>query len=126
MGWLLVWLGVFAAFAGFIGGLWFAVIGLFVASAAAAEEQRVRLEAALAHLRASDVMSPLPGEAPDRDHAPRIGAGEAAAALLERPEFLAAGRAVVVDELGRPLGVITFADLERLARPGPPARAGAA
>lgn len=38
-------------------------------------------------------------------------------ALLERPSFVAFGRAAVVDDAGRPLGVITTSDLDRRAQP---------
>jgi Zn-dependent protease len=53
------------------------------------------------------------GEAAARDPALRLGPDEPAAGLLERPAFLREGWAVVVDALGRPLGIVSIADLQR-------------
>jgi Zn-dependent protease len=54
---------IFATRAGF-GGIWIAVIGWFLISAAAAEERQARLGSALSGVRVRDVMSPQPYGAP--------------------------------------------------------------
>jgi len=61
-----------------------------------------------------------------RDAALRIEPTRSASALLTDPMFRSVGRAVVVDELGRPLGIVSVTDIERrlraeglVAHPGP-------
>jgi Zn-dependent protease/CBS domain-containing protein len=64
-GWLLVAAGLwlFVAFVG-IGGLWFMLIGWFLITAANAEAQHARVQAAFADVRVRDVMAPDPVVAP--------------------------------------------------------------
>jgi Zn-dependent protease/predicted transcriptional regulator len=64
-GWLLVLLGlaVLLLFAG-LGGIWLMLIGWFLTTAAAAEEQHAQVTAALADVRVRDVMSADPTTAP--------------------------------------------------------------
>ncbi len=46
------------------GGLWFVLIGWFIANAASMEEQHARMSASLADVRVSDVMTREPATAP--------------------------------------------------------------
>jgi len=55
---------VLAVFAGTLGGLWMALIGFFLPSAAEAELELARVGAALGHLRVTDVMVRHPVTAP--------------------------------------------------------------
>lgn len=60
-GFLLVALGALQVVSGLgLSGLWLALLGLFLVSAATAEEQQTRLGSQLAHLRVRDVMTPWP------------------------------------------------------------------
>jgi Zn-dependent protease/CBS domain-containing protein len=60
-GFLLVVLGlVLVVLTPGLGGLWFALIGWFISSAAGAEEQYARLQGALAEVRVGSVMTPDP------------------------------------------------------------------
>jgi Zn-dependent protease/predicted transcriptional regulator len=52
----------------------------------------------------------------DRDPALIVHADEDVAGLLERPAFARVGRAVVVDEPGKPLGLISITDVQRALR----------
>ncbi|MEU7875904.1 site-2 protease family protein [Dactylosporangium sp. NPDC049140] len=49
---------------GLLGGLWLMLIGWFIVSAAAAEEQQAAVGSALAGLRVADVMTPQPATVP--------------------------------------------------------------
>lgn len=64
-GWFLVLLGLaqLLLFAGF-GGIWFMLIGWFLTTAAAAEEQHAKVSGALSDVRVRDVMSADPTVAP--------------------------------------------------------------
>ena len=64
-GYLLIGLGVAQLFAGgLLGGLWFAVLGWFIAGAALMERQQGEVFAKLAGIRVGDVMTPDPVVAP--------------------------------------------------------------
>ncbi len=56
------------------------------------------------------------GEIADRDPGLLITATEDVSRLLERPAFARIGRAVVIDELGRPAGLISITDVQRSLR----------
>lgn len=56
------------------------------------------------------------GELADRDPALLISGEEDVARLLERAAFARVGRAVVVDEPGRPIGLISITDVQRALR----------
>jgi Zn-dependent protease/predicted transcriptional regulator len=56
------------------------------------------------------------GELADRDPALLISGQEDAARLLERAAFARVGRAVVVDEPGRPVGLVSITDVQRALR----------
>jgi Zn-dependent protease len=113
-GYGMVYLGALAALGGFMGGLWLAMIGLFLISAAGAEERMAELEAALAGFTVSDLMSPLTAE--PAAELPLVGPELPARRLLELPEFLTQGCAVVADADGRRLGTVSARDLERCLR----------
>jgi len=55
-------------------------------------------------------------EIADRDTQLIVSGNEDVATLLERPAFAKAGRAVVIDELGRPVGLLSITDVERSLR----------
>lgn len=82
------------------GGLWLVLIGWFVTAAAGAEEQQAHLQQALAGLRVRDLMTPDPVT---------VGPQRSVADLLDgellRRRF---SSFPVVDELGRPVGLITL------------------
>jgi Zn-dependent protease len=113
-GWGLIALGLFATLAGVLAGVWFVMIGLFLTAAATAEQRQAELMRRLDDAPAGAVMTaePAPTMAAS-DPELLIGEDEPAAALLERPAFLTSGRAIVVDEAGHPVGVITLIELER-------------
>ena len=56
------------------------------------------------------------GERADRDPALLVGGEEDVAHLLEQPAFARIGRAAVVDDDGRPAGVVSLTDIERAIR----------
>lgn len=58
LGYLLIAVGVAAAFLGWLGGLWFAAIGWFLTQAAMASYQQVQVRSVLAGVEAQEVMSP--------------------------------------------------------------------
>jgi Zn-dependent protease/CBS domain-containing protein len=67
-GLLLIGLGVVSVFNGYTGGLWWALIGLFIVTMASAEENHARTGAMLGGLRARDIMTPDPDTtAPDQN-----------------------------------------------------------
>lgn len=56
------------------------------------------------------------GELAERDPALLVGEEEDVATLLERPAFVRVGRAVVVDGLGQPVGLLSITDVQRRLR----------
>jgi len=58
----------------------------------------------------------LVGEIADRDPGLLVAGDEDVSRLLERPAFARVGRAVVVDEPGRPVGLISITDVQRTLR----------
>src|ERR1041385_3944511 len=94
-------------FAGSFGGLWLAFIGRFMSEAAAASQSGIKVSAALAHVRAGDVMS--------RDWL----AVDGNINLLNFAEeyLLRTGRrCFIVLQNGRQWGLATVGDLKRIAR----------
>jgi PDZ domain-containing secreted protein/Zn-dependent protease len=114
------------------GGIWLALLGLFVVQAAQNEAMYARVEHAVGGLRVRDLMVPVPVPLlrdPLGGHgdAPTVGLDErvldALPALGEGP-----GSAVVVDDEGREVGLLTSADVLRAVelqelRPDVPERA---
>jgi CBS domain-containing protein len=52
----------------------------------------------------------------DRDPQLTVAEDEDVARLLERPAFVRSGRAVVVDQSGRPVGLVSITDVQRALR----------
>jgi CBS domain-containing protein len=170
-GYLLVGGGTLLWFSGAPGGLWFAVIGLFLIAAAGAERVQEQVVAMFTGVSAGEVMSQpaitlcaaltvsdamsyfiryrftafpvtdtagralgllsidqvkrwpqskwattLVEEIADRDRALLVGEQEDVAHLLDQRAFQRVGRAAVVDDAGRPVGVVSLTDIERTVR----------
>ena len=71
-----------------------------------------QMQALARHLRAEQLV----GEIADRDPGLLVAGDEDVSRLLERPAFARVGRAVVVDEPGRPVGLISITDVQRTLR----------
>jgi CBS domain-containing protein len=170
-GYLLIAVGVLTAVGGAPGGLWFAVIGVFLVAAANAERLQQQLVTTFTGVPAGELMSrpavSLPSELTlaeaqsyfaryrytafpvtdptgravgmlsvdhlqrtphsrwaataaidraDRDPALLIGEREDVAHLIGQAAFARVGRAAVVDEQGRPVGVVSLTDIQRAIR----------
>jgi Zn-dependent protease len=108
-GFAMVGLGVFGAAAGAIGGIWLAVVGVFVIVAAKAEEGGLRIRTAFAGREAGRFMS-FPAVA--------VPAGISVADAVEEYFVRYRYTAFPVLESGRPVGLIDVEHVERV----PPAR----
>jgi len=171
-GYLLIFLGGLEFLSGAPEGLWLAVIGFFIVTAAGAQAIGAQVQAALSGVRARELMSapvvsvpahlsaaqaardyflthrftsfPVVDETgralglvslaqiealrPDqreqrrmdelaeRDPSLIVGEDDDVAGLLERAAFARVGRAVVVDTLGRPVGLLSITDVQRALR----------
>ena len=170
-GYLLIAFGVLLTFNGAPGGLWFALIGVFLVIAANAERLQEQVMTTFTGVQAKELMSQpaisIPSnlslaqaqqyfaryrytafpvidatgravgmlsidqlektphsrraatfvdERADRDPALLIGEQEDVAHLLEQPAFARVGRAAVIDEHGRPVGVVSLTDIQRAMR----------
>ena len=106
LGGIIVGVGMLELFVlGSVGGLWTALIGWFLATAARQEQQAGNLGAVLADRPVSDLMRPLPPTVPDW-----LLVGDVLAGPLGTTDRLVA---VAFD--GTPTAVIIVADLSRLA-----------
>jgi Zn-dependent protease/predicted transcriptional regulator len=91
-----------------IGGLWFVLIGWFIATAASAEEQHARVQRSLGSLRVGDVMSADPMTVPR---------GIAVQDVLEDYVLRSRYSAFpLVDGQQRPAGLVTLNHLKRIDR----------
>jgi len=185
-GFLLIGLGVLSLLAGSFEGLWFALIGFFIVTAAAQQAAGAEIRAVFSGVRAADLMSvPLiaipsgltvelasqyfaryrytafpvldagrrlhgivtiehvEALTPERrrltlvddiandDPGLIVGQDDDVAALLERSAFTQVGRAIVIDEHGTPIGLVSITDVQRAIRgarlgvPQTPGRAAA-
>ncbi len=170
-GYLLIAFGVFLTFSGAPGGLWFALIGVFLVIAANAERTQQQVVTTFTGVSAGELMSQpaisIPAElnleqaeqyfaryrytafpvtdatgraigmlsidqlertSPQKratmlvrdrtalDQALLIGEREDVAHLLEQPAFARVGRAAVLDDERRPIGVISITDIQRSIR----------
>ena len=167
-GYLLIAFGVLLTFNGAPGGLWFALIGVFLVVAANAERLQEQVVTTFTGVHAEELMSQpvisIPSEwaleqaqqyfaryrytafpvtdssgravgilsidrlerrprgatfveeLTDRDPALLIGEQEDVAHLLEQPAFVRVGRAAVVDDQGRPVGIVSLTDIQRAIR----------
>ncbi len=112
-GWLLVALGVADLFTGAgFGGLWIALIGWFITTAAAAEEQHAVVSSRLAGVRARDVMTRDPVVV-----APDLTVDEFLATHILGTRY---SSFPLVDDEGRPVGLVT---LQRVKQVPPQRRA---
>ncbi|MFF8844207.1 site-2 protease family protein [Streptomyces sp. NPDC015127] len=109
LGMLLIAAGWISVLRGALGGLWLAVIGLFVVIVANAERQRARLATAVRGVRAADVMSSPVETCPDWL---TVEHGVEDVAMKARHSALP-----LLDFAGQPSGIV---DLSQLAKvPGP-------
>jgi Zn-dependent protease/CBS domain-containing protein len=83
-----------------LGGLWFMLIGWFIMTAAAAEEQHAQLQHTLDGIRVGDVMSADPVTVPGR-----LSVDDLVASYVWRHRF---SSFPVTDETGRPTGLVTL------------------
>ncbi|MGH3737922.1 MAG: site-2 protease family protein [Micromonosporaceae bacterium] len=105
-GGVLIVLGVWSMLAtGDFGGLWLALIGWFLLSAATVEQQQARLADALHGVRVGDVMSPDPETAP---------AGITVGDFVDRHLLSSRHSAFPLTEDGRPVGLVTLARIKRV------------
>ena len=111
-GYAMIGLGVFAAAAGAIGGVWLAVVGVFVIVAAKAEEGGLRVRTAFAGREAGRFVSFPAVTAPAE-----ISVEQAVERLFVPYRYTA----FPVIEAGRPVGLIDASHVERV----PPARRAA-
>lgn len=72
----------------------------------------MQIEALARHRRAQQWV----GEIAERDPGLLVAGEEDISRLLERPAFARVGRAVVIDELGRPVGLVSITDVQRTLR----------
>ena len=167
-GYVLIAFGVLLTFNGAPGGLWLALIGMFLVVAANAERLHEQVVATFTGVRAEELMSQpaisIPSESTleqaqqyfaryrytafpvtaadgravgilsigqlergphsarfvdelaDRDAALLIGEQDDVAELLEQPAFARVGRAAVLDDRGRPVGIVSLTDIQRAIR----------
>ncbi len=170
-GYLVIAFGVLLAVGGAPGGLWFALIGVFLVVAANAERLQEQVVMTFTGVSAEELMSrpaisipsdltlaeaqeyfaryqytafpvidragravgmlsisrlertprgrwrtTLAGERAERDEALLIAEQEDVAQLLQEPAFARVGRAAVIDEDGRPVGVVSLTDIQRTIR----------
>jgi Zn-dependent protease/predicted transcriptional regulator len=171
-GYVMIGLGLLELLSGSPGGLWLALVGLFIVAAAGAQAVSAQVQATFSGVNARELMSApvvsVPAElsldragsdyflpyrytafpvvdaaghfsgviAVDRvervpplerssrivadvaDHDPALAIGEEedVATLLTRPAFGRVGRAVVVDALGSPVGLLSITDIQRTLR----------
>ena len=170
-GYVLIGSGMLLAFGGAPGGLWLAVIGVFLVFAASAERLHEQLVTRFTGIPAVELMShpaiSIPsewtlaqaheyfaryrytafpvtdnasraigmlsvdrlsrtsharwdttsvGQRADRDRALLVGEQEDVGQLLEQAAFARVGRAAVIDDEGRPVGVLSLTDIERAIR----------
>jgi Zn-dependent protease/CBS domain-containing protein len=109
LGIVLIGLGLWELLAlGSYAGLWLALVGWFILGAAQAEEQRARLTDAVAGVRVQDVMTRDPDTAP---------AGIPVATFVESHLLQRRHTSFpLVDDDGRPLGLVTAGRLKTLPR----------
>jgi Zn-dependent protease len=105
LGYGMVGLGVFATFAGALGGVWFALVGLFVVAAARAEEAGLEVRSAFSGRQAARLTS-FP--------AVTIPAGASVEEAVEGYFVVHRFRAFPVLDGGEPIGLIDLATVERV------------
>ncbi|HEX5980417.1 MAG TPA: site-2 protease family protein [Thermoleophilaceae bacterium] len=98
-------LGVLLVFAGGLGGLWFVVLGLFLAGAAEAETSLATMRAALGGLRVRDAMVPQPE---------RVPADLSVCEFLDGPFAHSRHASYPVDLGGGAFGLLSYRDVARV------------
>jgi len=111
-GWALIIIGVAMVlgvrvwiFQGFLGGLWFALIGWFLMSAADASRKEIALRERLSHIKVKDVVGPEP-----RTIGPEATVAELVNQIFSRQH----GRAIPVCDGGRLRGIVTVSDVKKV------------
>jgi Zn-dependent protease/predicted transcriptional regulator len=171
-GYVMIALGGIELLSGAPGGLWLALIGVFIVMAAGQQAMGAQVQAALSGVSARELMSSpvvsipertsateasrdwfvpyryvsfpvvdddgraiglvsLPqierlsrqqratswvGEIAERDTGLLVSGDEDVLRLLDRPAFIRVGRAVVIDEEQRPIGLVSITDVQRTLR----------
>lgn len=92
---------------GGLGGLWIAIIGWFLFEAAGASYAQVEVVASLRGLRVRDIMA---------DERTRVNAGTSIQTFTDEYLLRTAQRCFVVEENGRPVGIIAASDMKRIER----------
>jgi Zn-dependent protease/CBS domain-containing protein len=105
-GWALIAYGIFRLFQGeFIGGMWLALIGWFLSSAAGAAREDIKMREAFRGVRVRDLMDADPDTGP-----PALTVEE-----VVRDRFLRRGsRALPICDDGRLAGIITLTDVREI------------
>ena len=108
-GYLMIGLGAFIAFQGNVfSGIWLALIGWFLSTAAEATVAQTRLERSLAGVRVRDVMEAEP---------PSISPNETVAELVNERLMRGEGRSFLVrHDDGGLAGIVTLSDIRRVSR----------
>src|SRR6266542_3657892 len=108
-GFVLIAAGVYQVLmlGGGLSGLWWVLLGWFLVQAATAEEERARLGHQLHGVRVADIACPP-------DQVPVARPEEPLVELLSRLGGCADGRAVVVDDSGRVIGLVSPRDISNV------------
>ncbi len=107
MGWTLIALGLIQVLAGILGGLWLAIIGWFLSSAADASRRELTAREQLSGVRVTEVVKAVPGSiSPDTPVAELVSS-------VFRGQH---SRAVPVCRDDRVLGIVTVTDVRELPR----------
>jgi Zn-dependent protease/CBS domain-containing protein len=107
-GWALIAFGFFQLFAGnFLGGIWIALIGFFLSSAAESSRRQVTLREQLGQIKVKDVMKEETGSV-----SPDSTVDELVARVFRRQH----GRAIPVCQDDKLMGIVTVTDVKELPR----------
>ena len=106
-GWVLVFAGVFTLFVSVWNGIWFMVVGWFLASAARSEVHAIRLDNILSKLTARDIM---------HEHYETVTPGMPLQTVVDEHMMPSGERAFVVANGDAVLGILAVADLNRFPR----------
>jgi len=114
LGWTLVALGVLGVVSGnFVGGMWQALIGLFITNVAGMSEMQMELKTGLQGVRVRDLMSKSPIAVP---------ADATVAALVDDYFYTRSHKAFPVLDNDRVIGCVTLENVGKVERQAWPAR----